>query len=74
MVALVFGLLLYAGMNAGLVAKLAILDVQLPFQALYDVSQQKSFSLCLRTNSFVYNNFTVGFLYLSKFDSSFKKF
>lgn len=57
MTALLFGVLLYAAMNAGLVAKLAILDTPLPFTTLEDVSSQKVYSLCLRTNSFVYNSF-----------------
>lgn len=57
--ALVFGVLLYSSMNAVLVSKLAIFEVALPFKSLEDVKTKRTHSLCLRTNSFVYNNFTV---------------
>lgn len=56
---LLLGLLLYAAMNAVLVAKLAIFDVQLPFDSLEDLRTTRSYSVCVRTTSFVYNNFTV---------------
>lgn len=59
MLALVFGVLLYSSMNALLVAKLAIFEIKLPFTSLDEVLDKRSHSLCLRTNSFVYNNFTV---------------
>lgn len=57
--ALLFGVMLFSAMNALLVAKLAIFETKLPFASLEDVQQLKTHSMCLRTNSFVYNNFTV---------------
>lgn len=57
--ALVMGFLLYSAMNAVLVARLANFEVQLPFSDLDDIRMKKTHSLCLRSNSFVYNNFTV---------------
>lgn len=46
-------------MNAVLVAKLATFEVKLPFESLDDLLEMKSYSLCVRSNSFVYNHFTV---------------
>lgn len=57
--ALVIGFLLYSAMNAVLVARLATFEVQLPFSNLEDILKKRTHSLCLRTNSFVFNNFTV---------------
>ncbi|GJQ82948.1 hypothetical protein Trydic_g5948 [Trypoxylus dichotomus] len=54
---LVIGFLLYSAMNAVLVARLASFEVQLPFKDLNDIMHKKTHSLCLRTNSFVFNNF-----------------
>ncbi|KAJ8917228.1 hypothetical protein NQ315_012720 [Exocentrus adspersus] len=58
MVALMFGVVLYFALNAALVAKIAIFEAPYPFNSLQDVSRKSFLSLCLRTGSFVYNNFT----------------
>lgn len=57
--ALLFGVMLFSAMNALLVAKLAIFETKLPFGSLADVQRMRTHSMCLRSNSFVYNNFTV---------------
>lgn len=59
MAALLFGMILYASMNALLVSKLANFEINMPFATLEDIAMRKSHSLCVRTNSFVYSNFTV---------------
>ncbi|KAJ8968651.1 hypothetical protein NQ314_002192, partial [Rhamnusium bicolor] len=56
--ALIFGVVLYSAMNAVLVAQLAVFDTPYPFQSLRDIAKKRTHSLCLRSNSFVYNNFT----------------
>ncbi|XP_019865674.1 uncharacterized protein LOC109594867 isoform X2 [Aethina tumida] len=56
--ALMLGVVLYSAMNAVLVAQLAIFDIPFPFESLDDIPVKRTHSLCLRTNSFVYNNFT----------------
>ncbi|XP_023310145.1 uncharacterized protein LOC111691474 [Anoplophora glabripennis] len=58
--ALMFGLMLYYAMNAALVAKIAAFEAYYPFESLPDIVNRKTLSLCLRTSSFVYNNFTDG--------------
>lgn len=59
MAALLFGMILYASMNALLVSKLANFEINMPFATLEDIATKRSHSLCVRTNSFVYSNFTV---------------
>ncbi|XP_017787236.1 PREDICTED: uncharacterized protein LOC108569960 [Nicrophorus vespilloides] len=54
---LLFGFLLYSAMNAVLVAQLASYEFALPFKSLEEVSIKRTHSICVRTNSFVYNDF-----------------
>ncbi|KAF7263070.1 hypothetical protein GWI33_003646 [Rhynchophorus ferrugineus] len=56
--ALFFGSLCYYALCASLVARLAVLVRTPPFSDLYEVSSKNAHTLCLRNNSFVYNNFT----------------
>nr|XP_015840733.1 PREDICTED: uncharacterized protein LOC103315225 [Tribolium castaneum] len=58
MFALILGVVLYSAMNAVLVAQLAVFDIPFPFKSLDDIANKRTHSLCLRSNSFVYNNFT----------------
>lgn len=59
MCALILGVVLYSAMNAVLVAQLAVFDISFPFKSVDDIADRSTHSLCLRSNSFVYNNFTV---------------
>lgn len=56
--ALIFGVLCYYALSASLVANL-VLENPLPFATLEEVAHQSTYALCLRTISFVYDNFTV---------------
>lgn len=57
--ALLFGVVLYAAMNAVLFSQMAIFETVFPFSTLEDIAEKKTHSLCVRTDSFVYNYFTV---------------
>ncbi|XP_060526908.1 uncharacterized protein LOC132702344 [Cylas formicarius] len=52
------GYIIYVAINATLVARLAVLDVEWPFKDIEEIAAKKTHHLCVRNNSFVYNNFT----------------
>ncbi|XP_066149687.1 uncharacterized protein [Euwallacea fornicatus] len=58
LLALIFGVLCYYALSASLVASLAVMDRKMPFTDLTQLRNQKTFSLCLRNITFVYDNFT----------------
>lgn len=66
MFALILGVVLYSAMNAVLVAQLAVFDIPFPFKSLDDIANKHTHSLCLRSNSFVYNNFTVSIVGMNR--------
>lgn len=53
LVALLFGYTVYTSISAVLVAELAVSDYPLPFQSIDDVVD-KGYSMCVRTESFLY--------------------